>query len=51
MPVVDGSNVVLANRGGKARTTDNVASFYGTDFTLGNIKYWGSVYYSFKVSE
>lgn len=51
MPIVDGSNVILANRGGKARVTDNVASFYGTDFTLGNIKYWGSVYYSFKVSE
>ena len=51
MPIVDGSNVVLANRGGKARATGNVASFYDTDFTLDNIKYWGSVYYSFKVSE
>lgn len=41
----------MANRGGKARTTNNVASFYGTDSTLGNLNYWGNVYYSYKVNE
>lgn len=50
-PIVDGENLIMANRGGKARTTNNVASFYGTDSTLGNLNYWGNVYYSYKVNE
>lgn len=50
-PIVDGENLIMANRGGKARTTNNVASFYGTDTTLDNLNYWGNVYYSYKVNE
>lgn len=44
-PVVDGENFVMANRGKSA------ASFYGTDKKFENLKNWGSVYYSYKMSD
>lgn len=50
-PIVDGENFIMANRGGKANATNNVASFYGTDKTFENLKCWGSVYYSYKMSD
>lgn len=50
-PIVDGDILVMANRGGKGNTTDNVASFYGTDKKFENLNCWGSVYYSYKMSD
>lgn len=44
-PIVDGENFVMANRGKSA------ASFYGTDKKFENLKNWGSVYYSYKMSD
>ncbi len=44
-PIVDGENFVMANRG------RNAASFYGTDKKFENLKNWGSVYYSYKMSD
>ena len=44
-PIIDGENFVMANRGRSA------ASFYGTDKKFENLKNWGSVYYSYKMSD
>ena len=46
-PIVDGENFVMANRGGNK----NAAFFYGTDKKFENLKSWGSVYYSYKMSD
>ena len=50
-PIVDGENFIMANRGGIARATDNTVSFYGTDKKFENLNCWGSVYYSYKMSD
>ena len=50
-PLVDGDHFIMAHRGGKAREVSNVASFYGTEFTLTNLKCWGNVYYSYQISD
>lgn len=50
-PIIDGDVLVMANRGGIARSTEATASFYGTDKKFENLKNWGSVYYSYKMSD
>lgn len=50
-PIVDGESLIMANRGGKARATDNKAKFYGSSFSFSHMKYWGTVYYSFKINQ
>lgn len=50
-PIIDGDILVMGNRGGIARSTDNTASFYGTDKKFENLNCWGSVYYSYKMSD
>lgn len=50
-PIVDGESLIMANRGGKARATDNKAKFYGSSFSFSDMKYWGTVYYSFKINQ
>lgn len=50
-PIVDGENFIMANRGGIARAIDNTVSFYGTDKKFENLNCWGSVYYSYKMSD
>lgn len=49
-PIVDDDMMIMANRGGKARAIDNIAKFYETSFSFTNLKYWGVVYYSFRIN-
>lgn len=49
-PLIDGTNFVSFNRGGKGNSKTNVASFYGTTSTLTNLVNWGSVVSSYKIA-
>lgn len=50
-PIIDGENLVMGNRGGIGKATNNTASFYGTDKKFENLNCWGSVYYCYKMSD
>ncbi len=48
-PLIDGDNLIMMNRGGKARSSCD-ASFNGTDKTFTTYA-WGVVYYSYKIND
>lgn len=50
-PIVDGKNLIMANRGGNGSSTENTATFYGTDKSFTGLNYWGSVYYSYTIND
>ena len=47
-PIIDGDNLIMMNRGGKAKSSCD-ASLYGTDKTFTTYA-WGIVYYSYKIN-
>lgn len=47
MPVIDDKYVIMANRGGKANTFTNTATFYNGATIFSNLKCWGTVFYSY----
>lgn len=50
-PILDGDYVVMMNRGGRANSTTNEATFYGTDKKFSNLTAWGVAYYSYKLKD
>lgn len=50
-PVQTGEYFVMLNRGGKANTTTNTATFYGSDTSFSNLNCWGSVYYCYSMAD